>query len=55
MALSNKWKPIVEELLTWMSEDQIIDKLKDKKIEENLEFDTNFLYMVARDKKNIEF
>jgi hypothetical protein len=46
-----KWKPIVEELLTWMSEDQIIDKLKEKKIEEDLEFDTNFLYMVARDQK----
>ena len=50
-ATVTKWKPIVEELLSWMSEDQIINKLKEKKIEENLEFDTNFLYMVARDQK----
>ena len=50
-AIATKWKPIVEELLTWMSEDQIIDKLKEKKIEENLEFDINFLYMVAREQK----
>ena len=34
MTLSNKWKPIVEELLTWMSEDQIIETLTEKKIEE---------------------